>query len=223
MTAHGGAEGAWYDPGMRTLAAIMLALAAAPAAARADACGTPETAVTVDMPSADVRVERVADVAAHTAFGAGAGATSSGGARWVINGLTKSSYRVGYQVEGLAGPGCFAPTAVRITIGVGNPVQVLITDKYAPGTCQYGAILDHEMQHVDILRRGRIIYADRFKEFVGYASRNGPFRDIGQANERIGGMVDVVRDEMVHAIAASNASIDTAESYLANQARCPAW
>jgi len=191
---------------------------------RADACGSPPTEVTVEMPSASVKVDHVRDVAAYAAFGAAVGASTGGqGARWVINGLTKSSLSVGFTIEGRAARGCFAPTRVRVTLGVGDPVQVLITDKYAPGTCAYQAILEHEMQHVDILRRGRVIYAERFKQRVIEAAAMGPFPDMAAAQARISGMIDVVSDEMKRALGAANGSIDTAESYLANQARCPSW
>jgi hypothetical protein len=211
---------------MRTLAAIALAaFCALPAGgALADACGSPRPVVTVDMPSATVKVEHVRDVAAYTAFGMSAGASSGEqGSRWVINGLTVSALSIGMSFEGLSGRGCFAPTKIHVTLGVGDPVKVYIADKYAPGTCPYNAILEHEMQHVEILRSGRIIYAERFRSRIADAAAMGPFSDIDSAKARISGMMDVVRDEMKRALTAAHATIDTAESYMANQSRCPGW
>lgn len=213
---------------MRTKIRFALPLALSPllyaggALAQVDPCRPTPPQVNVSLPSAGVRVTQVRDVGSHAPFAAGADATTSGG-RWVVNGLTKSVRQVSYQIAGVSGNGCYAPTRVEIVLGVGDPVEVLIADRYAPGTCQYQAVLEHEMQHVDILRRGRQIYGERYRAMVMGAALQGPFPDERSAQSRIAGMIDVVGDEMTRALYQANASIDTAESYLANQARCPSW
>lgn len=210
-------------PHSRFLTACLL-LAAGLGHARADQnpCRPPPPEVNVSLPSASISVRQVRDVGSFAAFGSG-GQAAEGGGRWVVNGLTRSTRQVSYRVQGLMGGGCFAPVRIEIMLGVADPVEVLISDKYAPGTCQYQAILEHEMQHVDILRRGRQIYAERYRSMLGTGAVQGPYPDEASAQSRIAGLVDVVNDEMTRALAQANASIDTAQSYLANQARCPSW
>jgi hypothetical protein len=207
---------------MRSFLATAAILLCTVQAARADGCPTAPPVIEVNLPTAGVEVTRVRDVGAFAPFAAGA-SSEGGGGKWVINGLTKSAITMQFGIEAMKGSRCFGMTKIRITIGVGDPVKVLVADKYEPGTCQYNAILEHEMQHVDILRRGRILYAERFRQFAGIAASQGPFQDMAQAQERVGGMMDVVSDELKRALTVAHATIDTAESYLANQARCTGW
>lgn len=202
------------------LLAAALAVAV-PSASRAAACPRTTPEVTVSTPDVSVDVQDVRSVVDYTAFPWQTQNTMAPG--WVINGLTVARPRSSYQVEALQGPGCYALTKVALTLAFDDPVKVYIADKYRPGSCQHETIYAHEMQHVDIFRRGRLIYAERFREIVGAAARGAAASDPASAQEAISAAVDTVMREFSSALGAAHGAIDTVENYRLTQARCPSW
>ncbi len=202
----------------RAALAAALTLACLPAAA---ACPRVAPEVSVTTPDASVDVQDVRSVVDYTVFPWQTQNTMAPG--WVINGLTVARPRAAFQVEGYEGSGCYALARVSLTLSFDDPIKVYVADKYVPGSCQHATILAHEMHHVDIFRRGRLIYAQRFREVVGQAARASAGLGKEAAQASVSAAVDDVMREFSAALGAAHGAIDTVENYRLTQARCPAW
>lgn len=160
----------------------------------------------------------------------GAGASSPG---WFTIGLTRRGLRteIRVSVEGsrIGNSFCAALSAVDVTLGY-DKIQVYIDRKYRPGTCEYQAVLDHELQHVknftDTLARYVPVIRD---QLIQDAHGLEPIRVSGlrrgarKFQEILARRLEPLFDQMEEEMNEADDILDTPESYAANQARCDNW
>jgi len=131
------------------LCALLLLVAAAPA--RADCDRLPPSVVSSKLIDAPITLNHSFD---HKALARLAAALALPGFR--VLGLTRGNATVRFEVDialfvdHTAGWECASP---RITVSYGySPMTVYVAREFAPGSCAYGVILDHEMRHVETYR-----------------------------------------------------------------------
>ncbi len=202
-------------------AALALLASLCPAGALAQ-CPPSATRVLVDTPEVSVDVQDVRSVIDYTVLPWQTQSRMAPG--WVMNGLTVAHTDGQFRIETLQGPGCFRVTRVDAVLTYKDPVKVYIADKYDPGSCPHETIRAHEMQHVDIFRRGRLIYAARMRERIGLAvpAAEATGTEAG-AQATLKAVLDDVMREFNGALGAAHGAIDTAENYNAIKALCPRW
>jgi hypothetical protein len=178
--------------------------------------------VAVDTPEVAVEVQDVRSVIDYTVLPWQTQNRMAPG--WVMNGLTVAHTIGQFRIETLQGPGCFRISQVRALLSYQDPVKVYIADKYDPGSCPHETIRTHEMQHVDIFRRGRLIYAERLRQKLAAATpaAEAAGTDAG-AQAALKSVLDDVMREFGGALGAAHGAIDTAENYNAIKALCPRW
>lgn len=202
-------------------AVLSLLASLAPAGALAQ-CPPSAPRVAVDTPEVAVDVQDVRSVIDYTVLPWQTQNRMAPG--WVMNGLTVAHTIGQFRIETLQGPGCFRITQVRAVLSYQDPVKVYISDKYDPGSCPHETIRAHEMQHVDIFRRGRLIYAERLRGKLATATpaAEATGSDAG-AEAVLKAVLDDVMREFGGALGAAHGAIDTAENYNAIKALCPRW
>jgi hypothetical protein len=150
-------------------------------------------------------------------------------AGWHINGLAQARPTYDLRLQGEVMQDCYRPKTVAVTLGFKEPIQVFIASKYRPGTCEYEAIRQHEMQHVRIYRNSISNYAGRLQfdiknavaslspqQLISAQAQQLSFNKVVEATAR-------VFDQMMEESRRLNASLDTAENYRYEQARCSNW
>jgi len=193
----------------------------------AQPCPLAETEVVVTTPAAAVEVIPVPSVKDYAHFPGTKVASMAPG--WVINGLTVVTPSVGYRMQGWRLPGCYGLGRVEITLAYASPMRVYVSDKYREGSCAAEAIEAHEMQHVEIYRRGQEAFAPHFKEKVASAVREAAMTAARSPNGEailkaaVEDALDEARGEMMRRIGAANARMDTVENYKLTQAQCDRW
>lgn len=154
---------------------------------------------------------------------------------WVTNGLTTAFLRTSVdsvtKVSKLSdGRWCAALVNVTFSADYESPIHVFISNRYAPGSCQYGAVYGHEMQHVGISKA--ILAADmdgaeaRIQaDIVGrgsfVAATQQQARDAAEAvaNAEMLQLSDLITREA----GARNAALDTESNYRRIESQCPQW
>lgn len=125
---------------------------------------------------------------------------------------------------------CVWLTRAEVTVGY-ETLQVFVDQKYEKGSCEYDAIMEHEMQHVAINRETLKAYMPRFRDTVVKAARYKPSMHIlgvpRQAKDAYLLYLKRRLDPILRALEAErrrkNANIDTPESYQDIQSRCENW
>ena len=151
-----------------------------------------------------------------------------------VRGLTLAnlslSFRNGLTARRLSdGRLCLVLTDVTANL-VYVRTTVYVDRKYAKGTCEFNAIMDHENQHVAINRETLKRFAPRLQSALEAAApavnpmpalslETGKKRQMDLLQKEIAPQIDAmnaVRDR-------ANASIDTVQSYRATQEKCRNW
>ena len=140
-----------------------------------------------------------------------------------------TSGQYGYQINGDSK--CFWVEHVEARV-VYRSMKIFIASEYKKGTCPYAQILKHEREHVNIAR----INLNRFKPRIRAALSSLSIPKPGQP-VRIGKnadprekmsqlfrkLVEPVIQDMMEDLEASQAKIDTPESYDQLNRRCRSW
>jgi len=197
------------------------ALAGGPTPAAAGSCRASMPTVDVETPEVSVSSQDVRSVIDYTVFPWQTQNQLAPG--WSINGLTVAKPVSTYRIESLTGSGCFSVTRVQVIFTYEDPVKVYVADKYAPGTCEHQVITAHEMQHVDIFRRGRQIYAERMRQVVWNAAVQSTGKSEAETNAALTDAVETVTREFNKALGTAHGAIDTVENYRVTQALCRNW
>ena len=160
------------------------------------------------------------------------GAVMSG---WRTNGLAAAQLRsegdTFMSIQEMSdGSWCGYLEAARFDIGYDDPMRVYVTSQYPQGTCPYEAIVQHELQHVDIYRSvlsSHLDDADR--RIAAIVFGNGPVR--GETKDDVAAGIDALVEravsEVVDEIAAEsrqrNGVLDTVDNYMRVQSACSQW
>lgn len=109
-------------------------------------------------------------------------------------------------------------------------VNVFIAREYQPGTCQYKALMRHEMQHVSIARHHLLQYAPKIRTVMNrYARMMRPQvsrnlkKDQRRLTEGLRKNLQAQRRLMEKDLKAAQKRIDTRASYIALEKECPSW
>jgi len=206
------------------------------------ASGSPIPAAAAECPTTParaevtVRVDRgtVAVASGRPDFGIDGGGRRFTGTGRRVGGVTHATFHSGMRVEVATRPldghrVCATPTTVELDIGYPE-FAVTIDGKYAAGTCEYRALLNHENTHVTILRRTLDRFAPRVRARLAEAvARFRPIVVTGDKDAADAVLVRLQRDidpvikALRDAANAANGAIDTEKSYAAVTARCGNW
>lgn len=160
------------------------------------------------------------------------GAVMSG---WRTNGLAAAQLRsegdTFMSIQELSdGSWCGSLEGGRFDIGYDDPMRIYVTSQYAPGSCPYEAIVQHELQHVDIYRSVLSAHlGDADRRIATIVFGNGPVRGAtkGDVAAGIDAIVERAVSEVVDEIAAEsrqrNGVLDTVDNYMRVQSACPQW
>ena len=125
---------------------------------------------------------------------------------------------------------CVWPVAVKVKIGF-EKLTVYLNRKYAAGSCEYEAVLNHEMEHVAVNRAAVTDYLPQLRRLIATALRAKPAMQIlgvkRQARDayllylkrRIEPSLRVIEAERRR----KNDAIDTPENYRAIAEKCDNW
>lgn len=109
-------------------------------------------------------------------------------------------------------------------------MEVHIAREYARGTCEYNAVLDHENQHVSIIKNALSDYAPRLRaELERELRRQQPIftrnarSAADQAVEDLYGRMQGVVDRFQQTQAVRHGQIDSSSNYGAIADLCPNW
>lgn len=143
-------------------------------------------------------------------------------------GGTRISAR-GFAAKQPNGTHCFVAQSVEVSVGY-DMIKVGVDRKYNPGSCEYGAIFDHEERHVAVLKQSVLNDIDRLRSSLQAAL---PRVAAGQGRTPNGARDSVIRaigsvirphlQSMAAHRKSANAALDTPESYRAVQAQCGNW
>ena len=140
-----------------------------------------------------------------------------------------------YSTEGhplamqVRGGYCVYLTALALDFGY-KRMQVYVAKEFAPGTCEYRAVLDHENQHVAVYTGALKQFAPRFRaEVENVLSAQQPVftRDARAGTNRAlkaaeNGMTDLL-SQFRKITEQGNAPLDSASNYQATAGLCANW
>ncbi len=183
--------------------------------------------VVVLTPDPQVVVQQTHDIAG--ASGNRAAVQSKIPQGWHVTGLAQARPQYEIKLEGQSRPGCYRPTRATIDVGFVGPIQIHISAKYRPGSCEYTNVHGHEMQHAMIYRRSIVSHSSilqyELSQALGLLSDQ--VKTSPQAQQLVfqiaQGVVDRVFARMMAEAQRYNAALDTVENYKLEQAKCANW
>ena len=171
--------------------------------------------------------------APRSAIGGTAGVKNPLGTR----GITKANFGINYAFDiksASIGQGyCIAISSIDFQMGY-RTLEVLIDEKYKPGSCEYNAVRKHEDEHVIIYQDTLATYIPLIRDEVRIAGMNlrpmwvknvdkasidGAINLAVWGNEKISKLVEKMQAEWEE----KNALHDSEEEYLAVSAKCKGW
>lgn len=124
---------------------------------------------------------------------------------------------------------CAVLTSANLFIGYRN-IDVYVSNKYQPGSCEHESIMNHENIHVQIFRDTLYKHAFGIEKTIRQrAKRIGPvyMRSADAASNKIQKLLDAqirpLFKRMSQDISRKNARIDTKSNYRREQAMCSNW
>lgn len=154
---------------------------------------------------------------------------------WRRIGLTQATFEMTSQasleLSRLRGGDGYCVRVRGLTLALGfSQLVIFVPEAYARSSCAYGAILDHESQHVAAHRQTLEQFEAVFRREARQAVEGlSPFRAASQADaeERLSRALtkhlERALSDFRHAQRAANRALDTAERYHAIQAQCRDW
>lgn len=153
-----------------------------------------------------------------------------------VFGLTTGRIRSRLSIHTLAekrkdGVYCVWPARVIAIVDYEGPILVHVAREHPKGSCQYKAVLDHEMEHVAVFKKALRDYEKRLKKALERALARGKFpvtdRDHEAAGAELSAHFEVAfKDAVLEADEERdrrNALVDTPESYERTRKRCSSW
>lgn len=216
---------------MKKTAMALGALLLATSTAWAETCSNPSAPIVeVVLPAINMVTESADNVAAKAPWPKTM--ETSLGPGWTINGLTLVRPLVTTQLHTVdrkvGREACVQASKAVLTFSFAEPARIYISGKYAPDSCEYKAILNHEHQHVGIHLNTRAAYSPILRKKVREATSSGargatPEEASGRLQAKLSAAIDESIREFQSITAHHNGLIDTTESYLTLQANCASW
>ena len=153
---------------------------------------------------------------------------------WVPSGMTsvglEYSIHLSVQVQRMSsGLYCSELRAVDTIVGY-KSVDVYIANDYAPGSCQYNSILDHEHLHVGVYQDTLVEYAPRIETELRKAvdRQDSVITDDSEMavkilQARIEKPLKFLINRIDKILEKRNAALDTMENYHKEQEHCSSW
>jgi cation transport regulator ChaB len=205
----------------------LLPFAAMPAEAALAECAisstTPAVAVQVLEPPATYRLAEPSETLLATAQQIG---TALGRGRSLLGfTLNRYEHQILVATEG-DGAGCMRLRSASVVVGA-SP-EVLVDGRFARGTCQHEAILEHENEHVAVFREAVGHYAPMIDaalhQQLPSSIRAATEEEARKAYTRtIRDALDPWLDAIRRRAQDGNNRLDTAENYVQVFRRCPFW
>ena len=153
-------------------------------------------------------------------------------------GLTSADFSIkydfGFEKYKIDDGVCTIVSSINFTIGYKN-IDVLIEDKYEQGSCEYNAIKEHELNHVDIYKNELKYYGNLILDELKHISVDiGPiFFKKGVSGKKIGNKIQkavfennnigILKSKLEKALIDKNNSIDSKEEYTKVKNLCHNW
>jgi hypothetical protein len=111
-------------------------------------------------------------------------------------------------------------------------LDVNIASEYAPGSCQYEAVLDHENEHVEVAQRVMEPYAQLIQRALmsveiptarSPIAVNSPEHAHAKVEATFERILLPVRDQLVRTLEEQQAHVDTPDNYRWTAQRCSKW
>lgn len=152
-----------------------------------------------------------------------------------ILGTTQSGlelrWTISYQVRNWKKQYCFWVASADVDISY-HQLDVNIASEYAPGSCEYEAVFDHEFQHVEVAQEIMQPYADQISvALTSLAIPTAHLPSVANSPEDAREEVEAVftrtlhpvRDKINRALEVNQAVVDTKENYRRTWRRCQQW
>ncbi|MEQ9489890.1 MAG: hypothetical protein RIM72_12965 [Alphaproteobacteria bacterium] len=124
---------------------------------------------------------------------------------------------------------CFMTNKAKVVVGY-DRVTVAVDRNYPPGSCEYGAVFDHEERHVAIIKQAYLneLPALRSTLQAGIVGRGAAIgRTAKEAQSRAAAQIGALLRPHMQAVSqkrrAANAELDTPESYRRTRELCSNW
>jgi phosphoenolpyruvate carboxylase len=113
-----------------------------------------------------------------------------------------------------------------------HQLDVNIAAEYEPGSCQYEAILEHELEHVAVAQQIMSPYAQQIEQALTTLSiptpdlpsiADSPDQARAEVQEVFRRVLLPVRDQMNQLVRARQADVDTPENYRWTFKKCRRW
>lgn len=209
--------------------AAALAVPAGPA--RAQACPaddrTPSVAVQTRIAETEYRYDR--DRNQLTAMSTQPGTSKHGR---VTLGLTVpkigTKWQIGWSTLSRGPTHCAYITKANVSLSI-DSMTVYVARNYPQGSCEFGAVLVHENEHVRLYRSIMQANAPKLEDLLRQElSRMGPTLIRGSdsrppSTERLNRVVETFVNRMYQEFERANGAIDTPENYERTHRRCQNW
>lgn len=153
-----------------------------------------------------------------------------------VMGLTSAKFKVEYGAQlgrETDSEGCLPVESLKITAGYSG-FDILIDERYQPGSCEYEAIALHEREHVAIYRSELEYYGKLIEDELLISSLNmgevcvedgsrGAFREKAKSLLRDDERISLLFARLDESVKEKNEAFDTEEEYLQVKSKCSAW
>jgi hypothetical protein len=152
-----------------------------------------------------------------------------------VVGLMSSDLEIRTQAEYVTAPVgdrfCFWVDGISVVLRY-QALDVYVAREYAPGSCPYNAILDHEQEHVAVARGQLDVYGPRFRSALASLLIPKPRSPIlvdspEDAKKKTQGLFEKllapISEELKTVMAEAQADLDTPQEYWRVRRRCPNW
>jgi hypothetical protein len=163
------------------------------------------------------------------------GTTNSHGGERQILGTTQSGFSlrwsINYQVSNWRSVYCFWTSSADVELTY-KALDVNIASEYEPGSCQYEAVLDHELEHVQVAQDIMHPFAQELRTALSSLAiptahlpdvANTPEYAREEVEEAFRRTLLPVRDQMAQLLATRQEEVDSLENYQRTWARCQRW
>lgn len=152
-----------------------------------------------------------------------------------VLGLGGGSYALKFDIEfdtkASGSLSCVGMKAIRGTFHI-SPA-ILVASNYRKGSCEYKAVMEHEMEHVNILRRFQSLYAARYqlllqeiasehKRYTVNSSVNAAWHE-KQVEQAITVRIEQFMREIKPVLQKRQLKHDSPEEYARVAAQCTGW
>jgi hypothetical protein len=163
------------------------------------------------------------------------GTSNTHGRERQILGTTNSGLKlrwsISYQIRDWKNVYCFWVASAEVEISY-HQLDVNIASEYEPGSCQYGAVLDHEYEHVQVAQSVMQPYTRQIQQALTSLAiptshlpsvANSPEDAREEVEEVFRRTLGPVREKIDRLLQVNQAVVDTKENYRKTFRRCEKW